>query len=372
MLLTLTRDGRVQDEAVMGRVLEAARSATDCFVFCHGWLHDEVEARQEGARFFALLDGALLPLRDRVLPLRVVLHWPSKPVADQPGESIAEGLLSALRQVPAALSCALARQLCEAEVTEAPEEEAELDGLRRALRAQAGANMLALAPTEGLSFWLMKKRAGQVGARFGRDYLSVLTGSVRTHLIGHSFGGKLAAAAILAGGRPESLTLLLSAFSAFAFAAEVPGFGRPGAYHPVVAEQRVARSIAVLRSDHDQALHRLYRFAAGGAEVAGLAGISQKTRPREVVATSAIGAVGARAVGAPELTLDEVQRVGLPRHPIVNVDGSAIVKAREPVVGAHRDIHHAEVATLILLAGGLLEVGPEGIRPPRLEATARR
>ena len=114
----------------MGRVLEAARSATDCFVFCHGWLHDEAEARQEGARFFTLLDGALLLLRDRITPLRVVLHWPSKPVADQPGESLAEGLLTALRQIPAALSCALARQLCEAEVPEAPEEEAELDGLR--------------------------------------------------------------------------------------------------------------------------------------------------------------------------------------------------------------------------------------------------
>jgi hypothetical protein len=90
------------------------------------------------------------------------------------------------------------------------------------------------------------------------------------------------------------------------------------------------------------------------------------------VATSAIGAVGARAVGAPELTLEEIQRVGLPRHPIVNVDGSAIVNAREPVVGAHRDIHHREIATLILLAGGLLEAGPDGIRPPRLDSNARR
>ena len=55
----------------------------------------------------------------------------------------------------------------------------------------------------------------------------------------------------------------------------------------------------------------------------------------------------------------------------MNVDGSAIVKAEDPVVGAHRDIHHREIATLILLAGGLLHGGPDGIRPPRLDPLAR-
>ena len=280
-------------------------------------------------------------------------------------------MLTALRRVPAALSCALARQLCEAEVPEGPEEEAELDGLRRQLQARPATAALSLTASEGLSFWLMKRRAGQVGARFGRDYLGVLTGCARTHVVGHSFGGKLAATAVLAGGRPESLTLLLAAFSAFAFAREVPGFGRPGAYHGLVAEPRVARSITVLHSKHDQALHRLYRLAAGGAEVASLAAPGRSGHARAVVATSAIGAVGARGVGAPELTLDEVQRVGLPRYPVVNVDGSAIVKAREPVVGAHRDIYHREIATLILLAGGLLQGGPEGIRSSRLDPIAR-
>jgi hypothetical protein len=41
------------------------------------------------------------------------------------------------------------------------------------------------------------------------------------------------------------------------------------------------------------------------------------------------------------------------------------------VVGAHRDIHHREIATLILLAGGLLQGRPEGIRPPRLDPLVR-
>ena len=105
-----------------------------------------------------------------------------------------------------------------------------------------------------------------------------------------------------AGGRPESLTLLLAAFSAFAFAPAVPGFGRPGAYHALVAERRVERPIAVLRSDHDRALHRLYRLAAGGAEVARIA--AGRSGYRRMVAPCIAGAVGARGVGAPELTLD--------------------------------------------------------------------
>jgi hypothetical protein len=137
-----------------------------------------------------------------------------------------------------------------------------------------------------------------------------------------------------------------------------------------VAERRVGRPIVVLRSDHDWALHRLYRLAAGGAEAARIAAGRSGYR-RMVVACSAIGAVGARGVGAPELTLEEVGRVGLPRYPVVNVDGSAIVKAEDPVVGAHRDIHHREIATLILLAGGLLQGGPDGIRPPRLDPLVR-
>ena len=371
IVLTLTRDGRLRDEAVMTRLLEAGRSATDCFVFCHGWLTDEAEAREGVARFFAVLDQALAPLRDRVVPLRVVLHWPSTPVAKELGESLTEGLLGALQHVPAALSCALARQLCEAEVPDGPEEEAELEYLRRHLQADTATTSLSLTAAEGLSFWLMKRRAGQVGARFGREYLSVLTGCVRTHLIGHSFGGKLATAAVAASGRPESLTLLLAAFSAFAFAPKVPGVGGPGAYHGVVAERRVERPIIVLRSDHDQTLRRLYRFAMGGGDVGRLAAPGRFGHTRTVVATSAIGAVGARGVGAPELTLDEVQRVGLPRYPVVNVDGSAILKAEDVGAGAHCDIHHREIGTLILLAGGLLQGGPDGIRPPRLDPVYR-
>jgi hypothetical protein len=48
-----------------------------------------------------------------------------------------------------------------------------------------------------------------------------------------------------------------------------------------------------------------------------------------------------------------------------------VVRARELVVGAHRDIYHREVATLVAMAAGFLVGGPEGARArpldPRIE-----
>jgi hypothetical protein len=86
-----------------------------------------------------------------------------------------------------------------------------------------------------------------------------------------------------------------------------------------------------------------------------------------VVANSLIGTAGARGVGAPELSLAEVERVGLPHYPVVNVDGSAVITAAAADGGTHEDICHPGIATPILLAGGLLQGGPDGIRPPRLD-----
>ena len=82
LLLALTADGRIASEAAFERLQQRVASITDCFVFCHGWLYDEHEARREGARFFALLDAALHALGDRVAPFHLVLHWPSKPFTD--------------------------------------------------------------------------------------------------------------------------------------------------------------------------------------------------------------------------------------------------------------------------------------------------
>ena len=133
------------------------------------------------------------------------------------------------------------------------------------------------------------------------------------HLIGHSFGAKLVTSTVLGGVRPESLVLLLAAFSAFAFAEDVPGTKRPGFYRRVLAERLVAGRIVVLRSDHDRALGRLYPAVTWGDQVERTAAThSRRTRVREVVTRSAMGAVGVRGVGAPTLDLVEAQKTGIP------------------------------------------------------------
>jgi len=387
--LTLTKDGRLANEAQVERLAKAAASATDCFVFCHGWLYDEAEARQDAARFFTLLDGVLAPLRERIVPLRVGLHWPSKPFADPDltRGAPAGGLWPELerragdgsRRRPVTngsrgranrSDLLLLQDLCAAEIPRSPEEEAELDALARRLAGIERVRGALISPFQAFSFWAMKRRAGDVGERLGCECLVPLWRSFsrapRLHLVGHSFGAKLVTSAVLGGARPESLTLLLAAFSAFAFAPEVPRFDRPGFYCRLLAERQVEGSIAVLRSDHDTALATFYRALTGGSEVGrrreGSRGPGRRTLT-EGVATSALGAVGARGVWAPEVDLVDVQRTGIPEYPIVNVDGSRVVRASEPFVGAHRDIYHREIATLVAMAAGLLVGGPEGARP---------
>jgi len=371
VLLPLTRDGRLADPEALGQLAVRLPEATDCFLFAHGWLYERQEARQEAARFFSLLDGALAPLRDRITPLRVAVHWPSKPFADDETArstpappDLLRGVGDLARSEPGRLA-PLLLAMAEAEVPRSPEEELELNALLRRLR-QSDARGL-LAPAHALSFWVMKRRAGEVGERLGREHLGPVLAKLgakapRLHLIGHSFGAKLVSSAVLGGLFPHSLTLLLGAFSAFAFAAEVPGTQGSGLYHHVLAEGRVRGRITVLYSSHDRALGSLYPAVTGTNEVY-RADPGRLGWTRDVVARSALGAVGAHGVGAPSMDLLEAQRTGLPERPLVNVDGSRVARANEWLVGAHRDIYHPEIATLIAMAAGLLQGGADGPRP---------
>ena len=89
LLLSLARDGRVTNPRPLDGLQQRLPSVTDCFVFCHGWLNDQAEAREGAERFFGYLDAALNPLAERVAPLRVALHWPSKPFANGEAEGLA-------------------------------------------------------------------------------------------------------------------------------------------------------------------------------------------------------------------------------------------------------------------------------------------
>jgi hypothetical protein len=132
----------------------------------------------------------------------------------------------------------------------------------------------------------------------------------------------------------------------------------------------------VLRSDHDTALGTFYRTIVRSGSV-DRGSVRDPGRPigrlarAATVAASALGVVGARGVGAPELDLLDVQRTGIPQYRIVNVDGSGVVKPSERLLGAHRDIFHREIGVLAAMAAGLLVGGPAGARPVPLDPLVR-
>ncbi|MBI3105315.1 MAG: hypothetical protein HYY95_07050, partial [Candidatus Rokubacteria bacterium] len=237
ILIPLTRDGRPAQPRGLDALEGRLPAASDCFLFCHGWLCDEAEARADAERFFAHLDGALRPLGDRVAALRVAVHWPSKSFAEpeagarNPAEALRPELLRGLgdlaRSQPGLLG-RLVAGLIETEVPLGPEEELELDALLRrirdgaravgawrdgaapdgATRGDSGRGGALLSPLHALSFWLMKRRAGQVGERLGRELVAPLFAALgdkapRLHLIGHSFGAKLLASAVMGGLGPQ-------------------------------------------------------------------------------------------------------------------------------------------------------------------------
>ena len=116
----------------------------------------------------------------------------------------------------------------------------------------------------GASVWVMKDRAGRVGASAVGPLVrsAVAETDARVHLVGHSFGAKVVLSAICAEplARPaHSVLLLQPAVNHLCFAESVPGRGRPGGYRPAL--ERVERPIFSTYSAHDAPLTRFFHWA---------------------------------------------------------------------------------------------------------------
>lgn len=116
-----------------------------------------------------------------------------------------------------------------------------------------------------LSMWVMKDRAGVVGAGGVSDLLvDLLRTDARVHLVGHSFGAKVCLSALCRPAelpRPVSSVLLLQpAVSHLCFAPRVAGSARPGGY--AAAPDRSTNPVLSTFSRHDVPLTRLFHLAA--------------------------------------------------------------------------------------------------------------
>jgi hypothetical protein len=117
------------------------------------------------------------------------------------------------------------------------------------------------------TLWLMKDRAGKVGAHgVGPLVKHVLDKTeARLHLVGHSFGARvvLSSLAIAPVDRPaRSMLLLQPAVNRWCFAKTVIGSGSPGGYRPVL--ERVELPILSTLSKHDVPLRQAFHLAVRG------------------------------------------------------------------------------------------------------------
>ncbi|WP_327000313.1 hypothetical protein OHA72_34955 [Dactylosporangium sp. NBC_01737] len=174
-----------------------------------------------------------------------------------------------------------------------------------------------LKPTQiirGASVWLMKDRAGRVGARGVAPLLArLLESDARVHVAGHSFGAKVMLSAIAAPAQlakpVHSALLLQPAVSHLCFAANANGKGRPGGYRSVL--DRVGQPILATFSKHDAALTKAFHLALRRDGDIGEAEIAADEPPSRY---AALGGFGPRPLGVDTAlvdVLDPGQRYGL-------------------------------------------------------------
>lgn len=129
------------------------------------------------------------------------------------------------------------------------------------------------------SYYVMRERAGVIGAQGLHPLLAGVPAATRVHLAGHSFGARLVTAAARGNGqtplRPSSISLLQAAFSHYSFAENYDG-NKDGYYRSVVANGNLASgSMIVTHTKNDKAVGLAYALASRLANqvAAGAAGL---------------------------------------------------------------------------------------------------
>lgn len=228
---------------------------------------------------------------------------------------------------------------------------ASLGPLSRLWRGARGALRL-------LSYWTMKRRSGIVGQdglgpAIAR--LAELHPGRRVHLIGHSFGARLASYALkgLPGSAEgersavKSLLLLQGAFSHYSFASSLPHDPRR-AGHLANMTRRVDGPLLATHSRHDTAIRYAYPLAS-------LIARQDASAVRDPAARwGAMGDGGAREVDATDIQLqadDHGYEFAAGRW--YNLNGDRVIRRGPAPSGAHGDVVHPETAWAALQAARL-------------------
>lgn len=201
-----------------------------------------------------------------------------------------------------------------------------LDGVRNAL------NMT--------TYFTMKERAGTIGASGLAPVVQRIQKELPTlkvHLAGHSFGGRVVVACVNAmpkgaANRVASLFLMQAAFSHYGLAQKYDGTSN-GLFRSVISDKKVSGPIYITYTAKDKAVGLAYPLASrlGGQVAAGLGDENDKY--------GGIGRNGAQKT--PEVTphelLSPAQQYAFNAGGVYNLDANAVITS-------HSDICRPEVA----------------------------
>ncbi len=189
---------------------------------------------------------------------RMLLPVYDHPDASGPGDSAADGAVSPDELVEAWR--AVGRRT---EVRDTGETGGLLGGGGAAPEIAGGLGFDPRIIARGASAWLMKDRAGKVGAQGVAPLLIDLldaSPTARVHAIGHSYGCRVLLTAICHPPRlprkVSSVLLLQPAISHLCFATDVAGTGRAGGYRGAL--ERVEQPIMLTFTNEDATAARLF------------------------------------------------------------------------------------------------------------------
>ena len=383
-------------------------TVTDVFLMSHGWMGDMPAAVDQYDRWFGAQDARtadqeqMAHRRPGFKPLRIGVHWPSKPwgneefgaaaayglpddlvesyvarLGDRPGlrEAVTAVVRAADEQPDAQqmpLAAAAAYREINAILTElgadgegaAPGSDREPFDPQACFAAAQEETSFGLgdslggilAPLRQLSFWKMKQRARLVGAGGMAEFLAALqqaAGSrdVRFHLMGHSFGC-IVVSAMLCGTPAHrspvkpvaSLALVQGALSLWSYCEKIPVVPRQSGYfHALISDKKVSGPILTTRSMFDTANRRLYPLGAGIANQVDFG-------PGEFPRYGALGTFGAQGLTPDGNNLPmrpATQAYQFAAGGIYNLEASKFIRSGGGASGAHNDIAGPEVAHAI-------------------------
>jgi hypothetical protein len=161
------------------------------------------------------------------------------------------------------------------------------------------------------------------------------------HCVGHSFGGRFLAQAVIDAANPATALLpLLPANVHYRFTVDnllvfqmaAPPDIFAGRFRPLLEGAPLQGPVCLTFSRHDQATGMLHAIAEHRRGI----GCVGAREPAQIVKTTAL------RTAAEPYTADEL------RSPIMNLDATWRYRRRWPPSGAHSDIGHAESAHLLL------------------------